>query len=217
MRELPRESCGANTAATLFRCCLPAVPPLAASWPPPEQQGKSVPAPPGEAVASSLPPPATWYRVAYSGGISVRVAPRADAPLAGEVLPCNRIFAVSEATPCADGRLYLRLADGSGWVFDDAMLFPHDPSVVMGHWAPSVGSLPPCGGCVQEVALSTPAPLPPLGGAYGGGAPTLIGAYDAGAAAAAAGAALGGVIDRQAMPRRWFRGKRGGSKKSKPH
>lgn len=36
----------------------------------------------------------------------------------------------------ADGRVYLRLADGRGWAFDDTTLFPHDPAVIRGYWSP---------------------------------------------------------------------------------
>merc|ERR1712178_230433 len=43
-------------------------------------------------------------------------------------------FAVSESFQGLDGRIYLLLADGRGWAFDDAALMPHDPSVVRGRW-----------------------------------------------------------------------------------
>lgn len=42
----------------------------------------------------------------------------------------NATLAVAEEILGADGRVYLRLADGRGWAFDDSALFPHDPSVV---------------------------------------------------------------------------------------
>jgi hypothetical protein len=48
----------------------------------------------------------------------------------------NEIFSVSEEIQGPDGRLYLRLADGRGWAFDDSALMPNDPSVVRGRWAP---------------------------------------------------------------------------------
>lgn len=59
------------------------------------------------------------------------------APHAGAVLPCNEVFPVSEALVGQDQRIYLKLADGRGWVFDDSLLVPHDPSVVRGHWEPA--------------------------------------------------------------------------------
>merc|ERR1712118_326234 len=60
--------------------------------------------------------------------------PDVDAALTGETLQHNEIFAVCEEVPCADGRIYLRLADGRGWAFDDSALLPEDPSVVRGDW-----------------------------------------------------------------------------------
>lgn len=49
----------------------------------------------------------------------------------GEPRLCqNATLAVAEEILGADGRVYLRLADGRGWAFDDSALFPHDPSVV---------------------------------------------------------------------------------------
>jgi hypothetical protein len=96
-------------------------------------QGSSVA---GEPLASSElnAPPVAWYRVAYLGGISVRSAPSIEAPCTGIILPQNETFPVSEEIPGADGRTYLRLCDGRGWVFDDTALMPHDPSVKRGQW-----------------------------------------------------------------------------------
>jgi len=51
------------------------------------------------------------------------------------ILGCNQTFAVNEELPGVDGRIYLRLADGRGWAFDDAALHPNDPSVTRGHWS----------------------------------------------------------------------------------
>lgn len=48
----------------------------------------------------------------------------------------NEVFAVVEEIPAADGRIYLRLADGRGWAFDNSALMPHSPSVVKGNWVP---------------------------------------------------------------------------------
>lgn len=59
----------------------------------------------------------------------------------------NATLAVAEEILGADGRVYLRLADGRGWAFDDSALFPHDPSVVC-LWRsfspkPQIPGLPP--------------------------------------------------------------------------
>eukprot|EP00434_Breviolum_minutum_P006246 symbB.v1.2.005511.t1/scaffold310.1/size231343/16 len=51
----------------------------------------------------------------------------------------------------ADGRIYLRLADGRGWAFDDSTLFPHDPSVIRGYWQP-VSVAPTQGGAGTTVS-----------------------------------------------------------------
>jgi len=80
--------------------------------------------------------PKAYYRVARSRGVHLRVSPFFEAPCTGPVLLCNEIFGVSEELPGADGRVYLRLADGRGWAYDDSSLFPHDPSVARGRWEP---------------------------------------------------------------------------------
>lgn len=59
------------------------------------------------------------------------------APHCGALLAHNELFAVSESLMGTDRRLYLRLADGRGWVADDSLLVPGDPCVVRGHWAPN--------------------------------------------------------------------------------
>ena len=69
----------------------------------------------------------------------------------------NATFAASEELPQPDGRVYLRLADGRGWAFDDRALYPHDPVVVRGFWSP-VGP----GAAKTELAA-----LQPGGGARG--------------------------------------------------
>merc|ERR1711998_499271 len=65
-----------------------------------------------------------------------RQGPYFDGVRTGAMLVHNEIFAVSEEIQGSDGRLYLCLADGRGWAFDDSALMPHDPSVVRGCWAP---------------------------------------------------------------------------------
>jgi len=90
------------------------------------------------------PPLATisWYRVAYLGGIQLRSAASVDAPRTGQTLVCNEVFAVAEEVRGTDARIYLRLSDGRGWVFDDAALIPQDPSVIRGHWAATPAPTP---------------------------------------------------------------------------
>jgi len=85
-----------------------------------------------------------WYRVAFVGGVDLRHGPSVEAPRTGEMLCQNATFAAAEELMGADGRVYLRLADGRGWAFDDSTLFPHDPSVVRGFWQP-VSVAPPKG------------------------------------------------------------------------
>jgi len=77
----------------------------------------------------------SWYRVAYLGGIELRIQPNFLAARSGVVLIQNEVFSVSSEIVGADGRVYLLLADGRGWAFDDSALMPHDPSVIRGHFA----------------------------------------------------------------------------------
>jgi len=77
-----------------------------------------------------------WYRVSFVGGVDLRHGPSVEAPRTGEMLCQNATFASAEELLGADQRVYLRLADGRGWAFDDTALFPHDPSVVRGFWQP---------------------------------------------------------------------------------
>merc|ERR1719428_1599985 len=99
-----------------------------------------------------------FYRVAYVGGIDVRTGPSVHAPKTGITMRQNEIFAVGESlsgqTP-DDLRVYLRLADGRGWVFDDKALHPTDPSVVRGHWQPQpmVAAPPPQQYAPQQFAV----------------------------------------------------------------
>merc|ERR1719432_642791 len=100
-----------------------------------------------------------WYRVSFVGGVDLRQGPSVEAPRSGETLCQNATFAAAEELLGADGRVYLRLADGRGWAFDDSALFPHDPSVVRGFWQP-VSLAPPSGATPQASAgaqLGTPA------------------------------------------------------------
>merc|ERR1719282_434468 len=128
-------------------------PPLAPpGGPPPAQPGVL---PPGQPPVGSVGPnqpltmiaPSTafsgeaglhpWYRVAFVGGVDLRHGPSVEAPRTAETLCQNATFAAAEELLGADGRVYLRLADGRG-----SALFPHDPSVVRGFWQP-VSVVPP--------------------------------------------------------------------------
>eukprot|EP00929_Paragymnodinium_shiwhaense_P088150 TRINITY_DN4837_c0_g1_i1.p2 TRINITY_DN4837_c0_g1~~TRINITY_DN4837_c0_g1_i1.p2 ORF type:complete len:172 (-),score=22.12 TRINITY_DN4837_c0_g1_i1:371-886(-) len=83
----------------------------------------------------------TWCRVAYAGGVDLRSGPSVQAPKTGETLCQNATFAAAEEIMGQDSRIYLRLADGRGWAFDDSAIFPQDPSVCRGFWQP-VGPAP---------------------------------------------------------------------------
>eukprot|EP00913_Durusdinium_trenchii_P026110 g24493.t1 len=111
-----------------------------------------------------------WYRVAFLGGIDLRRGPHIDAPRVGITLGQNATFAASEdggpgdggtlsrSLPQPDGRVYLRLADGRGWAFDDSALYPHDPVVIRGFWSPiGPGNSPPK---TDLAALQPPPPQP---------------------------------------------------------
>jgi hypothetical protein len=78
-----------------------------------------------------------WYRVAFAGGVALRSGPCVDSARTGLMLYQNETFAVSETLNGLDSRVYLLLADGRGWAFDDSALMPHDPSVVRGRWEPA--------------------------------------------------------------------------------
>merc|ERR1719460_148596 len=108
-----------------------------------------------------------WYRVSFVGGVDLRQGPSVEAPRSGETLCQNATFAAAEELLGADGRCYLRLADGRGWAFDDSALFPHDPSVVRGFWQPvSLAPQQNPAGAAPVANLTSPpagAPLPPVG------------------------------------------------------
>jgi len=81
-----------------------------------------------QSVSQEVPP--AWYRVAYCGGISVREAPDVESQCTGTSFKCGDVFAVLDKVVGIDQRIYLKLANQYGWVFDDSMLFPEDPSVL---------------------------------------------------------------------------------------
>jgi len=86
------------------------------------------------AESQSRATPPTWYRVSFHGGVNIRELPQIESDRTGGTLQHNEIFAVCDESPGPDGRVYLQLADGRGWVFDDSALLPNDPSVVRGEW-----------------------------------------------------------------------------------
>merc|ERR1740117_2126969 len=83
-----------------------------------------------------------WCRVSFAGGVDLRQGPSVQAPKTGETLCQNATFAAAEELMGQDSRIYLRLADGRGWAFDDSAIFPQDPSVMRGFWQP-IGPAPP--------------------------------------------------------------------------
>lgn len=103
-----------------------------------------------------------WYRVSFMGGLDLRQGPHVEAPRTGETLCLNATFASCEELMGADGRVYLRLADGRGWAFDDSALFPTDPSVVRGYWSPVGPSTPENPAAVQS--YQPPLSMPPTPG-----------------------------------------------------
>lgn len=92
----------------------------------------------------------------------LRTAASVGSAPTGTVLYFNEIFAVSEEVPSADGRTYLRLADGRGWAFDDSCLMPCNPSVKRGRLQTvatcpvQVVSAPPFGMCGAQVESVAP-------------------------------------------------------------
>lgn len=90
-----------------------------------------------------------WYVVTFISGIDIRTHPDVDGPRTGIILPQHTVFSVSDVVRGRDGRVYLRLADGRGWVFDDSSHFPSDPSV---------RQLPPA----QKSDMHVPPPPPPV-------------------------------------------------------
>jgi hypothetical protein len=129
----------------------------------------SAPAPtwsPKVCVAPAVAPQApasSWYRVAYAGGVNLRSGPSMTAPHVGIILNKNEFFAVSEELRSPDGRIYLRLADGRGWAFDDSVIMPYNPTVVKGRWVPTDLEPPIVSGQPASVASpSTVAPWEPM-------------------------------------------------------
>jgi hypothetical protein len=72
----------------------------------------------------------TWFFVnfAASPGAALRYGPDLNAQCTGIVLLQNEVFPVDHEIASPDGGIFLRLADGRGWAFDDAALTLEDPS-----------------------------------------------------------------------------------------
>lgn len=87
------------------------------------------------------------YQVQVLGGISVLDAPGLNAPRTGLVLGQGDVFHVSESIVDGDGRQYLRLADGRGWVLAEMLPREQDLNVFqaplpVGRILPGTGSQP---------------------------------------------------------------------------
>jgi len=170
-----------------------------------------MPGPPFMRVSSC-----SWYCVAFISGIDIRVDPNVDGRRTGVILPRGSVFAVSESLMSYDGRVYLRLADGRGWVFDDTALIPEDPSVVKvpndvrGPLATVPLATTPMASYHQELQYTHSTAMP-MGSGF---VPYHIGhtvppcpLFDADLSFAAA--------SLQPVARHWKRGKRGGAKRRK--
>lgn len=161
-------------------------------------------------------PSCNWYCVAFISGIDIRADPHVDGRRTGVILQCGVVFAVSESLIGYDGRVYLRLADGRGWAFDDTALIPEDPSVVK--VSPDAGGLlatvplatPPVASHYTDLQYAQPA-ASPIGGSFvpyhsSHNMPPCP-PFDADLSFAAS--------SLQPVARHWKRGKRGGAKRRK--
>mmetsp|Transcript_13634 Transcript_13634/g.48130 ORF Transcript_13634/g.48130 Transcript_13634/m.48130 type:complete len:501 (-) Transcript_13634:263-1765(-) len=90
----------------------------------------------GVSEVDKVPSPYWRYVAKDNMPIFVRKAPDIDAPRTQEHLQPGELFFVSEEQRGADGVLYLKLADGSGWLFDTkpgvgAMCKRHEAPVIL--------------------------------------------------------------------------------------
>lgn len=175
----------------------------------PLEAAPMMPAPPFMRASSC-----SWYCVAFISGIDIRIEPHVDGRRTGVILQRGTVFAVSESLMGYDGRVYLRLADGRGWVFDDTALIPEDPSVVK--------VSPDARGLLATVPLATAPVVPPYSDlSYTHSTATPVAGFmpyhsghnvppppfDADLSFAAS--------SLQPVARHWKRGKRGGAKRRK--
>jgi len=204
----PSPACS-DAAANFFHHHLPAEcsSPVGAT---PLEATPMMPAPPFMRASSY-----SWYCVAFISGIDIRAEPHVDGRRTGVILQRGVVFAVSESLMGYDGRVYLRLADGRGWVFDDTALIPEDPSVVK--------VSPDARGPLATVPLATTPVVPPYSDmpyTHSTAAPIAAGfmpyhsghnvpppPFDADLSFAAS--------SLQPVARHWKRGKRGGAKRRK--
>jgi hypothetical protein len=134
------------------------------------------------------------------------------APRSGPMLAANEVFAVSDSVVLPDRRLYLRLADGRGWVFDNTLLVSEDPCVLRGYWAttPAANCTAPMPASYAVPNATIPYPPAPMYTASlrevgGTQPPEAVGLLS-----------QGYDVDPGHEARRWMRGKRGGVKKHRP-
>jgi len=171
----------------------------------------AMPAPPFMTASSC-----SWYCVAFISGIDIRADPHVDGRRTGVILRRGVVFAVSESLMGYDGRVYLRLADGRGWAFDDTVLIPEDPSVVKvspdarGLLATVPLATTPLASHYTDLQYTQPV-VSPIGASfvpYHSG-PTVppCPPFDADLSFAAS--------SLQPVARHWKRGKRGGAKRRK--
>jgi len=58
------------------------------------------------------------YQVVYRGGVLVRSLPDTEAPTVGLIIPYGAVFSATKSLQL-DGIVYVKLADGKGWVFEE--------------------------------------------------------------------------------------------------
>jgi len=83
------------------------------------------------ATSGRQPGNGLYFRVITKGayGIGIRAEPDVGGPRTGEDLIRGSVFEVDDVVQIEGEPLYLRLADGRGWVFDTSTMDPENPSV----------------------------------------------------------------------------------------
>jgi len=83
------------------------------------------------AASGRQPGNGLYFRVVTKGayGIGIRTEPDVGGPRTGEDLIRGAVFEVDDVVQIDGEPLYLRLADGRGWVFDTSTIDPENPSV----------------------------------------------------------------------------------------
>jgi hypothetical protein len=145
--------------------------------------GQFLPVPGGSYVPPPRPPTMWLHQPEFVAPLGIREVPDINGPRTGGVLMPGEVFAVSEELEGPGEILYLKLADGSGWVFDRK---PGVGSMCVRHVPPT--PTPIVGAFTAPGALRSagPAPLGTLpalvapGGSYvppvlgGSGMPTVV-------------------------------------------